>query len=63
MVSITALWMPVLVLGVVVFIASSILHMVLPFHRTDYRQLPEEEKILASLRQAGLQRGLYMFPF
>jgi hypothetical protein len=63
MVSITALWIPVLVLGVVVFIASSILHMVLPFHRTDYRQLPEEEKILASLREAGLQRGLYMFPF
>jgi hypothetical protein len=37
--------------------------MVLPFHRSDYRQLPEEDKLLAALRSTGLQRGLYAFPF
>src|SRR5713226_5368080 len=63
MVALTALLMPILVSAVIVFVASSVIHMVLPFHRRDYRQLPEEEKLLAALRPAGLTPGLYHFPF
>jgi hypothetical protein len=63
MVSVTALVLPILLSALIVFVASSILHMVLPFHRSDYRQLPEEDKLLAALRSAGLQRGFYAFPF
>jgi hypothetical protein len=63
MVALTALLLPILVSAVIVFVASSIIHMVLPFHRSDYRQLPEEEKLLAALRPAGLTPGLYHFPF
>jgi hypothetical protein len=37
--------------------------MLLPYHRSDYKQLPEEDKLRAVLRSAGLQPGLYMFPF
>jgi hypothetical protein len=58
-----ALWLPILLSAVVVFIASSIMHMVLPYHKSDYRQLPDEDKLLASLRPAGLQKGLYIFPY
>ena len=58
-----ALWLPILLSAVIVFIASSIMHMVLPYHKSDYRQLPDEDKILAFLRPAGLQRGIYVFPF
>jgi hypothetical protein len=39
------------------------MHMLLPYHRSDYKQLPEEDKLRAALRSAGLQPGLYMFPF
>ena len=39
------------------------MHMLLPYHRGDYRQLPEEDKLLAALRTVGLQRGLYIFPY
>ena len=63
MVPLTALWLPVVLSSVIVFVASSIMHMLLPYHRGDYRQLPEEEKILAALRGVGLQRGLYIFPY
>lgn len=63
MVSLTALLLPILLAAVIVFVASSLIHMVLPYHRSDYKQLPEEDKILASLRPAGLQRGLYVFPY
>jgi hypothetical protein len=63
MVPLTALWLPILLSAVIVFVASFIMHMVLPYHHGDYSQLPDEDKILAVLRAAGLKRGLYIFPF
>ena len=63
MVSLTALWLPILLSAVIVFVASSVIHMVLQYHRSDYRQLPEEDELLAALRPAGLKPGLYVFPF
>lgn len=63
MVSLTALWLPILLSAVIVFIASSIIHMLLPYHRSDYKQLPDEDKLRAALRTAGLTRGLYIFPY
>lgn len=62
MVSLTALWIPILLSAVIVFVASSIMHMVLPYHRSDYKKLPDEDKVLTALRSAGLSRGVYMFP-
>jgi len=46
-----------------VFFASSIMHMVLPYHRSDYKRLPAEEKVRAAIPAAGVTRGLYVFPF
>jgi len=58
----TDLWLPILVSAVFVFIASSILHMVIPIHKGDFRKLPSEEKVLAEMRAQGVQPGEYMFP-
>ena len=63
MTPLSALWLPIVLSAVIVFIASSIMHMLLPYHRSDYQQLPDEDKVLASLRTVGLKRGLYIFPF
>lgn len=63
MVPLCSLWLPIVLSAVIVFIASSIMHMVLPYHRGDYKQLPDEDKVLAVLRSVGLKRGVYMFPF
>jgi len=63
MVPLTALLLPILLAAVIVFVASSLIHMVLKYHQSDYRQLPEEEKLLGTLRPAGLTPGLYHFPF
>ena len=43
MVSILALWLPILVAAVIVFVASSILHMMLPYHRSDYGRVQNED--------------------
>jgi len=63
MVSLTALWLSIVLSAVIVFVASSIMHMLLPYHKSDYRQLPDEDKLLAVLRGAGLKPGLYHFPY
>ena len=62
MVALSALWLPIVLAAVIVFIASSILHMVLPYHRSDYKKLPGEEKVGTAIREAGVRPGLYMFP-
>jgi len=59
----SALWLPILLSAVIVFIASSIMHTVLPYHKGDYKKLPDEGKALAALRSVNLSRGLYVFPF
>jgi hypothetical protein len=63
MVPLDALWLPILLSAVIVFVASSIMHMLLPYHRSDYQRLPDEDSVLAALRAASLKRGLYVFPF
>ena len=44
MMSLAALWLPILLSAVFVFVVSSILHMVLPIHRSDFKKLPDEDK-------------------
>lgn len=63
MVPLLSLWLPIILSAVVIFIASSILHMVLPYHHNDYKKLPDEEKILPVLRAANIAPGLYSVPF
>ena len=63
MVSFAALWLPILLAAVIVFIASSIIHMVLPYHRSNYRKLPDEESVRTLFRGAQLTPGLYHVPY
>lgn len=63
MVSLTTLWLPILLSAVVVFVVSSIIHMVLPYHRSDYQKLPNEERLLDALRQESVAPGVYFFPY
>ena len=63
MVSLTALWLPIVLSAIIVFVASSIIHMVLPYHRSDYQRLPDEDRVLAAIRTASVKPGMYHFPF
>ena len=62
MVPLTELLFPILLSAVFVFIASSILHMVIPIHKGDFAKLPGEEKLLQAMRTENLQPGSYTFP-
>jgi hypothetical protein len=58
----TELWMAMVVASVLVFVVSSITHMVLPLHKKDVTKMPNEEAVVDSLRSAGVGPGAYMFP-
>ena len=62
MVPLTSLWVPILLSAVMVFVASSISHMVLRFHRKDYRKVPAEDDVMDALRRFGIPPGDYMLP-
>lgn len=62
MVGITALWLPILLAAVIVFVASSIIHMVLTYHRSDVRAVPAEAEVMDALRRFNLPPGDYVIP-
>lgn len=61
MVTIASLLWPIILSAVLVFIVSSIVWMVLPYHKSDYKALPNEDPVFDALGE-GLAPGLYDFP-
>jgi hypothetical protein len=63
MVSLGSLWLPIVVSAVLVFIASSIIHMVLKYHNKDYFKLPNEDAVRAAVRAGNPPPGQYVVPY
>jgi len=63
MVSLAHLWLPIVLSAVIVFAASSILHMVLKYHHSDYRKLPNEDEVRAAINKGGATPGQYAVPY
>jgi len=64
MVSLAQLWLPIVLSSVFVFIASSILHMVLKFwHMPDCSGFSSESEVGEAMRKGGASAGLYMIPY
>ncbi len=62
MTALTALWLPILLSAVFVFIASSIIHMAPLWHRGDYPRLPNEDAVTSALRPLAIPPGDYLLP-
>lgn len=62
MTGIVALWLPIVVSAVLVFVASSIIHMLSPWHKNDYPRLPNEDAFRAAVGPLDLPPGDYMIP-
>ena len=62
MVPVMSLWIPILVSAVIVFVVSSIVHMVLPYHRNDLLRVPKEDEMMEALRRLDLPPGDYAVP-
>jgi hypothetical protein len=62
MVPLIDLWLPILLSAVLVFVASSVIHMLLPWHNRDFRKLAAEEAVMDALRPFKLEPGEYVAP-
>jgi len=58
------LWLPMVLSAVFVFVASSILNMVLKFwHTPDYRGFSNEDEVRAAIRNGNADAGMYNVPY
>src|SRR5205823_2328830 len=62
MTALAALWLPILVSAIVVFVASSLIHMATPWHKADYQKIPNEDQAMDALRPLAIPPGDYMVP-
>ena len=62
MVPVAELWLPIVVSAVAVFVVSAIVWMVLPYHRSDWKRVSDEDGFLDAVRGQKLAAGMYMFP-
>jgi hypothetical protein len=58
-----ALWAPILLSAVLVFVVSSLIHMVLQYHKGDFKKLPNEDAVMDALRKFAIPAGDYHMPF
>ncbi len=62
MTPLTVLWLPILLSAVAVFVVSSLIHMVLPWHKNDYPRLANQDQIMDALRPLAIPHGDYLIP-
>src|SRR5437764_11724080 len=62
MTGLLALWLPILVSAVLVFVVSSVIHMASPWHKSDYPKLASEDRVMDTLRPLAIPPGDYMMP-
>jgi hypothetical protein len=62
MTALSALWLPILLSAVIVFVVSSIIHMASPWHKSDYPKMPNQDKVMETIRPLAIPPGDYMIP-
>ena len=62
MTELTSLLLPVVLSAVAVFVLSSIIHMATPWHKGDFRKLPDEDRFAGAVRPLQIPPGDYMMP-
>jgi len=62
MTELLALWLPILLSSVIVFIVSFIVHTAPLWHKGDFPKMPDEDKVADALRPLAIPPGEYMIP-
>src|SRR3989475_3209931 len=62
MTPLVSLWLPILLSAVGVFLLSSVLHMFTGWHKSDYLKVPNEDRVMDTLRPLAIPPGDYMMP-
>jgi hypothetical protein len=62
MISLSQLWIPIVLAAILVFVASSLVHMVFKWHNSDYLKLAKEDEVRAVIRASNPSPGQYVLP-
>lgn len=62
MTPLASIWLPILLAAVIVFVVSSLIHMVSPWHKSDHPPLANEDQVLDALRPLAIPPGDYLLP-
>jgi len=62
-VTLGALWQPIVLSAVLVFVVSSLIHMVLKYHASDYTPLTNEDAVRAAIRAGNPAPAQYIIPY
>jgi hypothetical protein len=62
MTGLSQLWLPIVLSAVIVFVLSSIIHMVLPWHKNDFPRMPKEDEFRRAVGPLAIPPGEYMVP-
>ena len=62
MTALTALWLPILLSAVLVFIVSSFVHMLPLWHKHDYPAVTGQDQVMDAIRPFSIPPGDYMLP-
>lgn len=58
--TIATLWLPIIATAVAVFVAASVIWMVMPWHKKEWQKAPDEEAVRSAL--SGCPPGMYTVP-
>ena len=63
MVTLSALWAPILLAGGVTFVVSALVWMVMPHHRNDFSPPDDQDALMDAVRKNTGGPGMYYFPW
>ena len=62
-VSVSELWLAILVAGLLCWVASALIHMLIKYHNADYKELTNEEAVSSTLADKPPAPALYTLPY
>lgn len=62
-ISLLQLWAPILLGTVLAWIASSLIHLVLKYHDSDYKKLANEDEVMEAVGKGSPALGVHTFPY
>src|SRR5262245_24170980 len=63
MTTVVTLWLPILGAAIAVFVASSVIHMVIKWHNPDYRKFDNEDEVRRAINATKPAPGMYTIPY
>lgn len=58
----TALWLPIIIIAAVLFVASFVAWVILPHHFGDWKKLDKEQEFMDAVSGLNIPAGNYMYP-